>query len=123
MIYNEQYQVKFYRDSVNGRSYIYDYIQSLDYKSRTKIYKYIDYLRDNKGYLDQPYSRYILGKIRELRVDFANNHYRIFYFTFVDKKIILLHAYSKNTDKTPLKEINIALDRYNDVINNTQLYE
>lgn len=71
MIYNEKYQVKFYRDSKNGNSPVENYIKSLDEKCRSKIYKYINYLKDNNGYLDEPYSRHINWKIRELRVDSA----------------------------------------------------
>ncbi|MFA6194276.1 MAG: type II toxin-antitoxin system RelE/ParE family toxin [Patescibacteria group bacterium] len=123
MIYNEEYKVKFYRDSRTGKSPVYKYIWSLDKKYRSKIYKYINYLRDNDGYLDEPYSRHIIDKIRELRVDFANNHYRIFYFIFVEKKIIFLHAYLKKTEKAPNKEIDTALRNYCDVINNPRLYE
>ncbi|KKT13375.1 MAG: Phage-related protein [Candidatus Falkowbacteria bacterium GW2011_GWF2_43_32] len=123
MIYNEKYKVKFYRDSRTGRSRVYDYIESLDEKCNSKIYKYINYLVENGGYLDEPYSRHIQGKIRELRVDFSNNHYRIFYFTFIGKTIILLHAFLKKTDKTPIKEMNMALSNYNKIINNPELYE
>lgn len=123
MIYNEEYKIKFYRDSKNGRSFVYDYIRELDNKCRSKIYKYLNHLRDSNGYLSEPYGRHILGKIRELRVDFSNNRYRIFYFTFVGRNIILLHVFLKGTAKTPVKEINLAVSNYNDVINNPQLYE
>lgn len=123
MIYNKKYQVKFYRDSRTGKSPVYDYIQCLDKKHRAKIYKYIYYLRDCEGYLDEPLSRHVVGKIRELRVDFSNNHYRIFYFIFVEKKIIFLHAYLKRTEKAPEREINIGLNNYYDVINNFGIYD
>lgn len=88
MIYNEKYQVKFYRDSKSGRSLVYEYIESLDEKSNAKIYKYINYLQENKGYLDEPYSRHVQGKIRELRVDFANNRYRIFILLSWGRKLL-----------------------------------
>lgn len=63
------------------------------------------------------------GKIRELRVDFSKDKHRIFYFTMIGKKIILLHAFRKNTKKTPLSEINTAINNYHDVINNFRLYD
>ncbi len=67
--------------------------------------KYIEFLRIQKGYLEEPYSRHIKGKIRELRVDFGRNKHRIFYFVFVNKTIVLLHAFLKKTAKTPISEI------------------
>lgn len=119
----EGYKIKFYRNSINGKDVVRDYIRRLDKKDRSKIIKYIELLRSSGGHLDEPYSRHIRGKIRELRVDFSHNRYRIFYFTFIQKKIIILHAFLKKTKKTPENEIDRALKHYHDVINNRQMYE
>src|SRR3990167_10623208 len=111
MIYKEtkeEYRVKFYTESKNGKSPILEYLKELPEKEEAKIAKYIEFLRVHKGYLDEPYSRHITGKIRELRVDFGRNRHRIFYFTFVAKTIILLHAFLKKTPKTPVIEIKRA---------------
>lgn len=123
MIYNDKYEIVFYKDSFTGREPVLDYIKSLNKKTRNKINKYIDLLEKSNGYLNEPYSRHIIGKIRELRVDFDNSHHRIFYFSFVNKNIILLSAFMKRTNKTPPKEIVKAERNYQDVINNLQLYE
>jgi phage-related protein len=123
MIYNEEYKLKFYEDSVKGGSPVFDYLKKIEDKHRSKIYKQLEFLKDSGGYVSEPYGRHIIGKIRELRVDFSNNYYRILYFTYVDKNIIILHAFLKRTDKTPNREIKIALNRYNDIINNSKIYE
>ena len=123
MIYNEnEYKTKFYKDSRDGRSPALKYIKKLQKKDQTKILKYIEFLRENKGVLDEPYSRHIKGKIRELRVDFSRNRYRVFYFTFIKKTIILLHAFSKKTPQTPVSEIKKAEENYYDVLNNKEIY-
>lgn len=123
MIYNDNtYQVKFYQDG-QGNVPMIDYLDKTNKKERAKILKYIEFLKDNEGYLDEPYSKHIKGKIRELRVDFSKNKHRIFYFTFIKKTIILLHVFSKTTAKTPVKEINKAEDNFKNVINNPRLYE
>ena len=98
-------------------------VEKKDKKSEAKVKKYIKYLRLCEGYLDEPYSRHIKGKIRELRVDFSRNRHRIFYFTFVGKTIILLHAFLKKTPDTPSQEIKRAVDNYNDFITNQKSYE
>lgn len=118
-----EYKVKFYKDRSSGKKPVLDYIESLNIKNKTKIYKYIDFLKANNGYLDEPYSKHIKGKIRELRVDFSKDSHRIFYFTFVNRNIILLHAFSKNTKKTPINEIKKAEHNYEDVLNNRIFYE
>jgi len=124
MIYlNIDYKIKLYRNSRDGGSPVEKYIDDLDFKERAKIYKYVEVLRINSGVLDEPYSRHIKDKIRELRVDFSNKKHRIFYFTFVNKNIILLHAFLKKTPKTPMREIKVAEQNYIDVISNPKLYE
>lgn len=114
---NNQYTVYFYKDSNTGNSLVKEYIAQLPFKQKTKVLKYIEFLRVNRGYLDEPYSKHIQGKIRELRVDFSKDKHRIFYFAFVGKKIILLHAFLKKSKKTPKREVNKAINNYNNFIN------
>ena len=123
MIYNENgYKVKFYQDD-KGDIPMISYLEKINKKEKAKILKYIEFLKDNEGYLDEPYSKHINGKIRELRVDVSKNKHRIFYFTFIKKTIILLHAFLKITAKTPNKEINKAEDNLKSVIKYPKLYE
>ncbi len=110
------YEVQYYVDS-KGRVPVREYIDKLNLKEKAKVFKYIDFLRQNDGKLDEPYSRHIEGKIRELRVDFHRNRHRIFYFTFVGRKIILLHVFLKKTAKTPVSEINQAKKNYLNITN------
>ena len=117
------YRIIFYKNSSNLKKPVLEYINSLDEKNRAKILKYIYHLKFNDGYLVEPYSRHIKDKIRELRVSFSNNHHRIFYFTYFGRRIVLLNAFLKKTNKTPVKEIDKALDNYQDFINNLNLYE
>ena len=125
MIYTEDsdYEVIFYRDLRTGKSPVTDYVENLGKRERAKVSNYIEFLREHQGYLDEPYSRHIKGKIRELRVDFAHNRHRIFYFTFVGKKIVFLHAFLKKTAKTPNSEIKKAEANYQDVLVNSKKYE
>lgn len=126
MIYTEnteEYRVKFYTDSKSSRSPVFEYIKKLTEKEKAKIAKYIEFLRVHKGYLDEPYSKHIKEKIRELRVDFGQSRHRIFYLTFVKKTIILLHAFLKKTPKTPMSEIKKAEEYYQDVLRNVKMYE
>ena len=122
MIYHKnEYKVKFYQDD-RGNIPIIEYLEKIGKKEKAKILTYIEFLKMNDGYLDEPYSKHIKGKIRELRVDFSKNKHRIFYFTFIKKTIILLHAFLKKTKKTPIKEIKKAKIHLEDVKNNPKLY-
>jgi phage-related protein len=121
--YENKYKIKFYEDEGAGESPVLNYIENLSEKEQAKIYKYIDFLRVNGGYLEEPYSKHIKGKIRELRIDFSGNRHRIFYFAFIKKNIILLHAFLKKTDKTPLSEIQKAENNYCNILKNKKIYE
>ena len=125
MIYtgDSEYQVKFYREPRTGRSLVFEYVDQLREKEKAKVIKYIEFLRIHQGYLDEPYSKHIKGKIRELRVDFGRNRHRVFYFTFVGKKIILLHAFLKRTAKTAISEIEKAEANYQNVFTNPKAYD
>jgi len=126
MIYTEdttEYKVKFYKDIKTGRSPALEYIERLKDKEGSKVFKYIEFLRINRGYLNEPYSRHIKGKIRELRVDFGQNRHRVFYFIFIKKTIILLHAFLKRTTKTPVSEIKKAEENYQNALKNPKIYE
>jgi len=125
MIYNEnkEYRLKFYKNSKTNKSLVSEYIDKLKNKDKSKILKYIEFLRENKGYLDEPYSKHIKGKIRELRIDFSPNRYRFLYFIFIKKTIVILSVFSKKTKKTPMSEIKKAENNYIDVLNNPQIYE
>ena len=125
MIYGgeQEYQATFYQDPQTGRSPVLDYIEALNDKEKAKVLKYIEFLREHKGVLDEPYSKHIQGKIRELRVDFAKHRHRIFYFTFIGKNIILLNAFLKKTSKTPIVEIKKAEHFFNTIVINKKFYE
>lgn len=120
---SESYRVKFYVDTRTGRSPIKEYIEKLNIKERAKLLKYVEFLRAHEGVLDEPYTKHITGKIRELRVDFGKKRHRIFYFIFVGKTIILLHAFLKKTAKTPPNEIKRAVERYILVLRSKRIYE
>jgi phage-related protein len=126
MIYNKKvekdYKIYFYVDEKGG-SPVMDYIESIPPKEQSKILSFIEFLRESKGYLDEPYSKHIKDKIRELRIDFFKNRHRIMYFNFTGEKIILLSAFTKKTERIPQKEINRAINNYNNFLKNKEKYD
>jgi len=70
--------------------------------------------------LHYPHVEKIKGKkykdLWELRIEFASNIFRIFFFLPKGNIAILLHGIVKKKQKTPKKELDIALDRMNEYL-------
>ena len=90
-------------------SYVEVYLDSLPKGHREKIEDMIRLLESHGGILDEPYSRHLRSKIRELRVSYEGIQHRIL-FTLLPRQIILhLIAFSKKTRKTPPQVIIKAI--------------
>jgi len=93
---------------------VQEYIDALDQKYQKRIFSYINKLVEESGRLPFPLAEHIKDKIWQLRPE----PYRLFYFIFTGKRIILLHIFRKKTNKTPRRELRKALNNYDDFINN-----
>ena len=83
---------------------------------QTKIIGNLLVLKE-KGYLvREPYPKYIVDGIFEFRIIVGNNISRILYFFYVGERIILTNGFVKKTNKTPMKEIELAKKYRNDCI-------
>ncbi len=67
--------------------------------------------------LGMPRTRAMGKGLFELRLKAAEGIGRVFYCTKVNKQIIILHHFTKKTDKTPSKELEIAYRRLKEVQN------
>ena len=66
----------------------------------------------------EPYVKHVerQRKLLEIRAKGKDGIARVFYCTISGQKIILLHGFIKKTDKTPKKEIDIAVKRMQEVM-------
>jgi len=92
----------------NGDKPVKIFLDSLDTKMRVKALGSIDILAEFGNSLREPYSKAIGNGLFELRIKFASDITRIFYFFVVDNKIILTNGFVKKTQKTPSAEIALA---------------
>jgi phage-related protein len=60
----------------------------------------------------EPLARHLEDKLWELRDEVRTNIYRVVYFFFSGRRIVLLHGFQKKTQKTPRREIEVAQERY-----------
>ncbi len=65
--------------------------------------------------LGMPHSRAMGKGLFELRLKSKEGIGRVFYATFAERRIMMLHAFVKKSQKTPAKELRIARARLKEV--------
>jgi len=100
------YEIEFY-ETERGENFVADFLDGLKEKTRNKTLAWIKMLSEHGPNLHRPHADLLDGHIRELRVSFANDEVRIFYF-FADETIILTHGFIKKTREVPQSEIERA---------------
>ena len=101
------FEVDFYQ-LPDGEKPVETFLDSLDKKMRVKALYGISILEEFGNTLREPHSKPIGDGLFELRIKFASDITRIFYFFVVNNKIILTNGFVKKTPKTPKSEIELA---------------
>lgn len=114
------YNILFY-EKENGKSEIWDFLETLRKQSATnkdariqykQVTLYIELLQNNGTMLPENITKHIDENIWELRP--GSN--RIFYFYYDLDGFVLLHSFRKRTQKTPQREIAKAKSERDDYI-------
>jgi len=96
-------------ETPRGEKPVSEFIKSLDEKTQSKTAQAIDLLEKFGNLLRMPYSKKLTAQLYELRIR-SKQEIRIIY-CFKNRNIYLLHAFKKQTQKTPKKEIETAFKR------------
>jgi len=74
-----------------------------------------DLMRVEGANLGMPYTKAMGNGLFELRLQGKNCIGRVMYCTLINQQIIMLHSFVKKTQKTPKHDLNIAIERMNEV--------
>ena len=107
------YEIALYT-SARGESPVEEFVNALSEKEQRKVAGIFELLAQEGPALKRPYADQVRGDIRELRMQFGRNEYRIFHFFMVSQRVILVHAFAKKTQKLPAREIETAEGRMKD---------
>ena len=102
--------------TADGKEVVAEFLESLPPKHQSKAFREIDLLEEFGNGLKEPYVKHIEGEIWELRIKFASDISRIFYFTWQAETVVLLHGFIKKTQKTPVRELQRAKDIRDDYL-------
>ena len=99
----------------NGRCPIEDFLESLSNKQVEKVFFVLD-LIENIDIVPRKFFKKLEAteNIWEVRIQHGNNIFRLLGFFDGKKLVVLNHAFTKKSQKTPKKEIKIAEQRKKD---------
>lgn len=80
-----------------------------------RFLKYTDRMELFGPDLGMPHTRSMSEGLFELRLKAAEGIARVFYCTTIGKRIVMLHQFTKKTEKTPPKELAMARRRLKEV--------
>jgi len=92
-----------------GKNPVEEFINKQQPQARAKALYLFELLQVYGSQLGMPHAKTLGSGIHELRVR-GKEELRIFY-CFKKRNIYLLHAFKKQTQKTPQKELSLALER------------
>jgi len=101
------FDVEFYRLQ-NGTAPVETFLDSLNPKMRNKAVRSLELLEEFGNTLREPNSKAMGDGLFELRIKFSSDITRIFYFFYVENKIILTNGFVKKTPKTPPAQLELA---------------
>ena len=101
-----------------GKYPVKDFVDGLSPEGKAKYIFISDLLEQYGIAVREPYVKAIKGKKKlfEIRIKDKSNIHRIIYFVYTGKTLILLHGFTKKTQRTPAKEIGIAEKRMKDYL-------
>lgn len=102
-----EFQVVFYKDT-NEEPVVLEWLRRLPTKARLKGMAWMKRLKLSGHALRRPDADYLGGRIYELRWKFQTVNYRILYFFFGRKMIVLTNGFTKEA-VIPAGEMNRAL--------------
>lgn len=101
------FDVDFY-ELPNGEKPVKTFIDGLDKKMQAKALQSLVILGEYGNRLREPHSKALGDGLFELRIKFACDITRIFYFFVVNNKIVVTNGFVKKTMRTPKSELDLA---------------
>lgn len=105
-----------YYQAEDGESPIEEFLDALSKKARAKCLSYLTLLEERGFYLPSSFIKKVRGKIWELRPEWSGTEYRFFYVAMVGQRLMILHAIQKQSQKFKERDIQLAENRYEEVL-------
>ena len=104
----------YYFQTKRGTYPVKEFIKEQNILTQARITKSIELLSHKGPFLKPPYIKKLQNKLYELRIS-GKDTFRLFY-TIINAEYYILHAFKKKSQKTPVRELKIAIDRMRGMI-------
>lgn len=105
------YKIYYYL-SPSGENPVQKFLDSLSEKQQVKVLRIIQYIKDYGLIAVIPHTKKLKGTpLWEIRF-LGKDNIRIIYIVPLKETVLLLHGFIKKSQKTSLRDIEIALSRY-----------
>jgi phage-related protein len=101
--------------TATGRCPVAEYHDGLSGREAVRLMRTIQLFEEAGPELGAPHVRYLGDKLWELRVTGTIQH-RVLYFAAPGRRLVLLHAFTKKTPRTPRAEVAVAKMRMADYL-------
>lgn len=113
-----KYKIDYYATS-SGKIPVQEFIDDLPETAKSRVYNTLELLAEFGHLLRMPHTKKVVGTpLWELRI-LGKASVRTFYITRINQSFLLLHGFTKRKQKTPKKEIQIAITRLKECKNST----
>lgn len=110
------YQVDFYTTQ-SGKSPPWEFVQKSEVKASRKILRHIQHIKNYGLTSENRYLRKLSGSnLWESRI-LGNDNIRIICAALSEKRVVILDIFSKKSNKTPIKEIEVSKQRFRELTN------
>ena len=107
----QQWNIAYYIPPSGNLSPLVSFIENLNERERAKLSNTFELLKNFGIRVGAPHVKKLIGTpLWELRI-LGQDNIRIFYIILENKTFLLLHGFVKKKQKTPRKEIDIAVTR------------
>ena len=105
----------------NGKSPVADFLESLTNKQVEKVFFVLDLIETIDIVPRKFFKKLESTDLWEIRIQHANNIFRLLGFFDGNELIVINHAFTKKSQKTPKREIRIAEQRKKDYFSRRRL--
>ena len=108
-------QVSFY-ETASGQTPVEKFIESLPRFDQARFSEVIVGLEEDGLAYSRAQFRQLRGKLWELKFSAKGGGYRMAYVLVQPEEMVILHAFKKATQKTPLRDLDLAEKRMKEVL-------